>query len=373
MHLRLDLQEVDQAAPAEARNLYLCSARRCAASATGSLPYCYRSTLRVEWDRSRLALPTLALLGSALMTLGIGLIGARSISAGCLWQHAADDRHGAGIAFCTYAVVLLVAFWARSIPPPAASASPFPSSTRSRSLGCGYSPFEDVARWLMRRAGRSGRRARFTKSRRAGGHGPIAPGGSEAMFVLYAVLGAIEPDVPPEFRRAGADRKDPSLRWGRRAASSEAGGLGVSTHLPAGSPCVPPCAVAVQQVRHVARGRRRVLLLVGCPGGVLLSRRGLAVAAHRAGEHHGVHAYPIEHLPDRGGRGAEPRGRPGAAAGARSAVADGCADTLLVRDGGRDATRTSGGGERHSRPAHLAAAASPAIAGALRPARRGRS
>src|SRR5205085_917402 len=112
---------------------------------------------------------------------------------------------------------------------------------------------------------------------------------------------------------------------------------------------VPPSTVALQQVRHVARHRRRVLLLVGRPRRVLFSRRGLAVATHRLGEHNGVHAYPIEYLPDRGGRGAEPRGRPGAAAGARGAVADGCADTLLLRDGGRDATRTFGGGKRHLR------------------------
>ena len=42
-----------------------------------------------------------------------------------------------------------------------------------------------------------------------------------------------------------------------------------------------------------------VLLLVGRARGVLLSGRGLARAAHRPGEHDGVHAHPIEPVPDR--------------------------------------------------------------------------
>ena len=48
-------------------------------------------------------------------------------------------------------------------------------------------------------------------------------------------------------------------------------------------------------------GGRAVLLLVEHAQRLLLSGRGLDLQAHRARQHHGVHAYSLQHLPDPGG------------------------------------------------------------------------
>ena len=61
-------------------------------------------------------------------------------------------------------------------------------------------------------------------------------------------------------------------------------------------------ALAVRAVRTVAGGGRPVLLLVGRACRLLLSGRGLAVAPHRPRQHDGVHAHPVEPVPDPGGR-----------------------------------------------------------------------
>ena len=69
--------------------------------------------------------------------------------------------------------------------------------------------------------------------------------------------------------------------------------------------------------------------------------------ALRPRQHHGVHAHPVEHLPDPRGLRAQSAGRARPAAGALGAVADGRADALVLRDGGGDAAGAAGGGERH--------------------------
>ena len=85
--------------------------------------------------------------------------------------------------------------------------------------------------------------------------------------------------------------------------------------------------------------------------GVLVPGRGLDRGAHRTGEHDGVHAHPLQPVPDRGGVRAIGRMGAGPAAGARRAVADGRADPLVLRDGSGHRGRTAGCRERDRRAA----------------------
>ena len=81
--------------------------------------------------------------------------------------------------------------------------------------------------------------------------------------------------------------------------------------------------------------------------GLLLSGGGLDRAAHRPRQHHGVHAYPLQHLPDPGRLRAQSLCRAGAAAVALGAVADGRADPHLLCHGRGDAGGAAGGRQRH--------------------------
>src|SRR5258707_1125226 len=74
--------------------------------------------------------------------------------------------------------------------------------------------------------------------------------------------------------------------------------------------------------------------------------RGLARQAHRPHQHDGVHAYPVQPLPDHRGVFFKPHHRAVAAAGSLRAVADGRADAILLCDGRGDSSRTYRGRER---------------------------
>ena len=100
----------------------------------------------------------------------------------------------------------------------------------------------------------------------------------------------------------------------------------------------------------IVRGRI-VFLLVEHAERLFLSGRRLDRQAHRARQHHGVHAYSFQHLPDPGGVRAEPLCGAWAAAVALGAVADGRADPHLLRHGRGDAGRAAGGCQRHRRAA----------------------
>src|SRR6202022_2602552 len=104
-------------------------------------------------------------------------------------------------------------------------------------------------------------------------------------------------------------------------------------------------ALAVRTIRHVAVGSQLVLLLLGPAGGVLVSGRGLAVAPHRFGQHHGLYPRPIESLSHPGGILAKPAADALPAAHPRGSRANGCADAVLLRDGGGSRSRATGRGE----------------------------
>ena len=92
-------------------------------------------------------------------------------------------------------------------------------------------------------------------------------------------------------------------------------------------------------------------LLVERARRLLVSGGGAAGATLRPRQHDGVHAHTLEHLPHRGGVLTQSHDRARAAAGALRALADGRADTHVLRDGGGDARRADRRRERYRGPA----------------------
>ena len=160
------------------------------------------------------------------------------------------------------------------------------------------------------------------------------------MFARYSLIGALSgafgalaaatPDylavvgisqLPPSRRCSSSMRCSAwpaacSMRASRSAFSRSQGqataalGTVATYRLPAGRLVQPRClrrrlrravaagAVAVRAFRPVAVGGEPVLLLGRRALGLLVPGGGLAVAAHRPRQHDGVHAYPVELLPD---------------------------------------------------------------------------
>ena len=178
-------------------------------------------------------------------------------------------------------------------------------------------------------------------------------GAFRLMFYAYAALGILS---------AALYRYVPHARGEERAAADAA--RAVARHRLQARGAVQPrrfCrrlrrpvaagALAVRAFRSVAVGGRRVFLLVEHAERLLLSGRGLAREAHRPRQHHGVHAYSVQPLPDPGGVLAQSLSGARAVAAALGVVANGCADAHLLRHGGGDAGGTHGGCQRHRRAA----------------------
>ena len=110
-------------------------------------------------------------------------------------------------------------------------------------------------------------------------------------------------------------------------------------------------ALAVRALRALACRRQRLLLLVQCADCLLLSDRGAARGAVRARQHHGVHPHSLEHLPHPGGVFSRSHDRPRPAAGALGAVADGRADAHVLRDGSGHSARAGRCRQHHRGPA----------------------
>jgi MFS family permease len=251
---------------------------------------------------------TVSLLGSALLTIGVGFLGARHDHRQLLLA-GASLMIATGVAFAVvheYALLLIVAF-AGTINPSAGSVSVFV-------------PLEHAA--LAREITDANRTNMFARYSLVGALAGAVGALASATPDLVAPLGldqrtAINPDVRP----LCASRRDRrSLLFAHPAAPSGAGRRRdvrarplAHRRLQAGRAVQSRCLrrrlrrpvaagpVAVRAVRHVAVGGGYVLLLVGRALGVLVPRCRLAVAAHRAHQHHGVHAHPIQHRPDAGG------------------------------------------------------------------------
>ena len=172
------------------------------------------------------------------------------------------------------------------------------------------------------------------------------------MFYAYAALGLICGLIYLRLPRAQGEEQHHAPLGPSRAHRLQAGGAVlhrcVRRRL---HRAVAAGAVAVPALRPVAVGGRLVLLLVEHAWRLLLSGRGMDRQTRRPRQHHGVHPHSLERVPDPGGVRAQSLRRARPAAAARGAVADGCADAHLLRDGGGDAGGAAGGGERHRRAA----------------------
>lgn len=172
-------------------------------------------------------LATVALLGSSLLTLGVGMIGGRHDQRRLLIA-ASGLMIASGVAFAVihdFALLLLVAF-AGTINPSSGSVSifaPLEQTILTREAAAGertrmFARYSLVGAF----AGALGALAAATPDY-------LAPFGLDqlqairAMFVLYAILGLvggfIYGRIPPRRRRR---RQGRSRRWGRRGASSSA-------------------------------------------------------------------------------------------------------------------------------------------------------
>ena len=269
---------------------------------------------------------TASLLGSALLTLAIGFLGARYDQRRLLLA-AASLMIATGVAFAVvhdYALLLVVAF-AGTINPSAGSVSvfvPLEHAVLTREVADGertamfarYSLVGALAAAVGALAAAAPGLARAARPR------PARPP-SRPMFVLYALLGlaggllyARIPRRPPRMAApAQLGRSDPRAASSIRLAAlfsldAFAGGFVVQSLL---------ALWLFERFDLSLAAAGALLLLVGRALGLLVSGRRLAVAADRPRQHDGVHAHPVEHLPDPGGVRAD-------AAGWRSAL-------LLIR------------------------------------------
>lgn len=303
---------------------------------------------------------TASLFGSALLTIAVGFLGARH-DLRWLLLAAASLMTATGVAMSLaqdYWLLLVIAF-AGTINPSAGSVSVFV-------------PLEHAA--LTREVTDAERTRMFARYSLIGGLAGAAGALAAAlpeftiavglerltaikwMFVLYSLMGiaggllyARLPKRMISSESAKAAALGPSRAIVLKLAAlfsldAFAGGFVVQSLL---------ALWLFERCRSVARASRRILLLVGCAVGVLVSRRRMAVAACRPHQHHGVHPHSVEHCPPAGGvriqlaPGACPAAHPG------GALADGCADALFLCDGPCHRGGAGRGRELHIRAAQL--------------------
>ena len=127
----------------------------------------------------------------------------------------------------------------------------------------------------------------------------------------------------------------------------------------------PTVPQRIRTIRFVAFGCELVLLLVGGPLRFLFSRRSIAFEPVRARQHHGLHTHPLEPVPYPRGFRAIAYHDARLVARAGGVVADGCADALLLCDGGRNRGGANGRDKLYIGAAQPRRLASPVLAGAL--------
>ena len=169
------------------------------------------------------------------------------------------------------------------------------------------------------------------------------------MFCCYGVLGLLAAALYRRLRQSRAEQHHASTPLGPSRGMVYKLAALFSLDAFAGGFVVQSLsgAVAVQAFRHLAVGRQPVLFLDQRAERLVVSAGQLARPAFRPRQHHGVHSHPVEPLPYRGGVRAQSRRRSRPASGALRAVANGRADAHLLRHGRGDAGRAGGGGERH--------------------------
>ena len=355
MHRRLEIEDLGQVAQANPAT-YLYAARALRDFGDGFVAVllpAYLTAMGLGAFEIGLV-STLALFGSASMTLAIGLLGAR-IDQRRLLIAASGLMIATGLAFAlssTYAVVLLVAL-VGTINPSSGSVSifvPLEHALLSRSVA-------DAGRTRMfARYSLIGALAAAVGALAAASPDVLATMGVsrlaalKAMFVAYAMLG-----VAGGFMYALLPAETPTAEAKPVAALGPSRGI-VYKLAALFSIDAFGGGFAVQSLIALWLFSKFGLSLAAAGlfffwSGVLAAFSfpvaDLALAPHRPRQHDGLHAYPIEPVPDAGCHRSQPGGGAGAAAGARGAVADGRADALLLRDGRGHAAGTGGCGQRH--------------------------
>src|SRR5262249_30319183 len=98
---------------------------------------------------------------------------------------------------------------------------------------------------------------------------------------------------------------------------------------------VPRSLMAVSTLRGIAFRRKHILLLHEHSQRIFVSRCSTDRETDRSSEHNGVHAYPIKPLPDCCSVRPQPTGGAYIPAHSSRALADGRANTHVIRDGRR--------------------------------------
>ena len=186
----------------------------------------------------------------------------------------------------------------------------------------------------------------------------VARGGTELgafrlMFYAYAALGILNAILYRRVPHVRAEEKAPHAPLGPSRGTVYKLAALFSIDAFAGGFVAQSLLVLwlFQRFDLSSIGRGIVLFLVEHAQRLFLSRRGVDRQAHRSRQHHGVHAYSFQHVPDPGGVFAQPLSRARSAAAALGPVANGRADAHLLRHGRGDAGGTPRRGQRHRRAA----------------------
>ena len=174
----------------------------------------------------------------------------------------------------------------------------------------------------------------------------------DGMFLLYALLGLValllyrglSPAIEPDTKTAPAP-----LTTSKGIVYKLAALFSLDSF---GSGFVVQSLLALwlfQRFESVGGHGRRHLLLDGGAVGLLRPGRGAHRQPHRTPQHGRLHPPPGEPLPGADPVHADRRAGRGLPAAAQRAVADGRAGAQLLRDGRRLAGRAAGGGQRHRR------------------------
>ena len=300
---------------------------------------------------------TAALLGGVAADAGRGAVGARYDPRQLLLA-AAGLMVATGVAYAVvhdYAVLLVIAF-AGTINP----------STGSVSM---FMPLEHAV--LAREVADAGRTRAFARYSligvMAGAFGASSAAtpdllkplgidqlmGIKLMFVLYALLGLVGgllySRIPGSRRRRTSRSARHSARRGHRLQARDpiqldtfASGFTVQSLMALWLFEQFDMSLAAASLFFFWTS---VLTAFSFPVAAWLSR------PHRPRQHHGVHAHPLQHLPDAGGVRAHASDCARATARPCGVGADGRTGALLLRDGGGDARGAGGGGEFHLGPA----------------------
>jgi MFS family permease len=303
---------------------------------------------------------TISLLGSALLTIGVGFLGARHDHRQLLLI-GASLMTATGLAFAAvtdYGLLLVVAF-AGTINPSAGSVSvfvPLEHAVLTREV-------TDAERTKMfARYSLVGTCAAAVGALAAATPDLLMPVGLDRLagikaiylsFTHYWVCSVASFTLASRSAEQPVTRIQRALSAPHVTSSSNLRRCFASTPSPAASSCSHCSPFGFSSNSIFLFRRQAFFLLVGPALSNLFSDSCLAVAASRAHQYDGVHAHSIQHRPDAGGGCAHVPNGARLTADPGGTVANGRADALVLRHGG-----CHGGGARGGRKLHICSAQS---------------